>query len=209
LIDFININFLERFAARIFNIITYIKTNEKEVFLTFDDGPHPEITPWVLNLLEQYQAKATFFCVGDNVRKYPQVYQQIQDLGHIVGNHTFSHKNGFKTSLKNYIEDVEKAQSLISSPLFRPPYGKLTFWQYFKLKKHYKLVFWDVLSKDYDQKLDFSHIIARVMQKTLPGSILVFHDSEKASNNLKQALPEILDRLSRQGFKFKCLRPFE
>lgn len=195
----------ERLASRVFDITTHVKTTRNEVFLTFDDGPHPTITPWVLDVLDQYQAKATFFCVGLNVQQYPQVFEEIKKRGHVIGNHTFSHKNGLQTCTKNYLHDVDRVQTLIPTKLFRPPYGKMTIWQYLALKKRYKLIFWDVLSKDYDPTIDFRHIIGRVMQKTLPGSILVFHDSERAANALKKTLPIILEKLNMRAFEFKAL----
>lgn len=182
-----------------------VDTEDKQLFLTFDDGPHPEITPWVLTLLRQYNAKASFFCVGDNVRKYPEIYQQILAEGHAVGNHTFHHLNGWKTSNRLYLEDVRLAEKYIQSNLFRPPYGKMRRSQANMLKKNYRLIMWDRLSMDYKPDLNLEESL-RQMKKVSNGNILVFHDSEKAFKNLQVLLPALLEYYSKQSFTLSSLK---
>lgn len=194
-----------RLLPCLFKVQTHVQTQENKIFLTFDDGPHPEITPWVLDTLEKYQAKATFFCLGKNVEKYPETYQRLIDQGHRVGNHGYAHLNGWKTSLKLYLQDVERGGQIISSPLFRPAYGKITFRQYLALKKKHTIVLWDVLSRDYDSSQAPSQITDKVIKSTQKGSILVFHDSEKAFNNLQNTLPGLLEQLKSKRYTFGCL----
>jgi peptidoglycan/xylan/chitin deacetylase (PgdA/CDA1 family) len=190
-----------------------IPTEKKEVFLTFDDGPIPELTPWVLDELAKYEAKATFFLVGDNAEKHPLLVKRILDEGHRIGNHTFNHLNGFKSSVLQYISNAEKCQKTLlpylnknETPLFRPPYGRLTPREIIKLKKrNFKIILWDVLSKDYDQKTSPEDCVNNVMQNVIPGSIVVMHDNLKAEKNLKLALPEILPGLKKMGFGFGVL----
>ncbi|HTB07602.1 MAG TPA: polysaccharide deacetylase family protein [Bacteroidia bacterium] len=174
--------------------------DKKTVYLTFDDGPIPEATPMVLDILNKYNAKATFFCVGDNVRKYPQLYQRILDEGHAVGNHTFNHTDGWKTKLKEYIENTEKCAELVSSPLFRPPYGRIKIGQYNKLQEKYKIVMWDVLTRDYDADFSVSDCFSIVEKNIREGSILVFHDSIKAKDKLSQLLPQTLEFIASEGY---------
>jgi len=169
------------------------------VFLTFDDGPHPQVTPYVLDLLKQYDCKATFFCVGENIEKYPETFEQILKEGHLVGNHGYQHLNGWKTSLKAYITDVFKAQKLYPFKLFRPPYGKIGLRQYFKLKKFYKIVFWSALSYDFNPNLNIELGLKKLKKRTKPKCIIVFHDSLKAEKQLKQILPLYLEYLKNMG----------
>jgi len=180
-----------------------IESKEKAVYLTFDDGPIPEATPLVLDILKQYNAKATFFCVGDNVRKYPEIFQRIVNEGHSVGNHTFNHIDGWKTTLKTYTENVEKCTELVGSKLFRPPYGRIRLSQFNNLKKKYKIVLWDLLSMDYDTKLDANRCFSIVEKKTREGSILVFHDSIKAHEKIPHLLPRTLEFLAKEGYALK------
>jgi peptidoglycan/xylan/chitin deacetylase (PgdA/CDA1 family) len=182
----------------------------KEVFLTFDDGPHPEITPWVLAELKKYDAKATFFCIGKNVVQYPDVYRQILAAGHATGNHTFSHVNGWKTSTADYIRDVQKAGEVIDSSLFRPPYGRIRKAQAKKLvdvleKKCVRIVMWDVLSADFDTSFSPQRCAEVVLRYAEPGSVIVFHDSAKAFPNLQHALPVVLATLRDKGYSFRKL----
>ena len=182
-----------------------VKDNGKAVYLTFDDGPTPVITPKVLNLLDAYKAKATFFCVGENVSKHPGIYNQILENGHSTGNHTFSHLNGWKTSYIEYIEDIKKCRHLIEGDLFRPPYGKIRKRQQKELKKMgYKLVMWTILSRDFDKNVDPGESIKKIKASS-KGSIIVFHDSEKATGSLFKILPEVLEYFSNKGFVFKRL----
>lgn len=183
---------------------------EKTVYLTFDDGPHPIITPWVLEQLAAYGAAATFFCIGKNVVQYPAVYRRILAAGHRTGNHTYSHPNGWKTETTAYLEDVKKASAVIDSELFRPPYGRIKKRQAAGLsrvigKKNVQLIMWDVLSADFDVTLLPEHCAEIVLKHVRPGSIVVFHDSEKAFPNLRVALPRLLEALSQQGYSFRKL----
>jgi peptidoglycan/xylan/chitin deacetylase (PgdA/CDA1 family) len=184
------------------SLVWNIKTSQKEVFLTFDDGPHPEITPWVLKQLSLYNAKATFFCVGNNAMKYPNVLQQIINDGHVVGNHTFNHENGWFTSNEKYYSSIKKFDNFYGTFLFRPPYGRITSRQIKRLKNRYKIVMWSVLSGDFDANLDVDFCIENTIKHTKKGSILVFHDSEKSKEKLYKILPEILQKLSDKGFTF-------
>lgn len=179
--------------------------NEKVIYLTFDDGPIPEITPWVLSILDKYKIKATFFCVGDNVKKYPGVYQQILSKGHCVGNHTFNHIQGLKTKTEDYIENARKASEYIQSSLFRPPHGHLRIPQFFKLRKNYHVVLWDVVTRDYSKRLNPEDVFSNVKDYVRNGSIVVFHDSLKAEKNMKYALPLAIEWLLEQGYVFKTI----
>ena len=187
-----------------------ISTTEKVVYLTFDDGPHPTITPWVLNQLKQYNAKATFFCIGNNVVANPETYQAIQDEGHTVGNHTFHHLNGWKTPAAVYLKDVARAGEVISSNLFRPPFGKITAKQARGLQKeagisNARVIMWDVLSADYDTSYSYQQCTDNVLKNVEAGSIIVFHDSEKAFPNLEKTLPVVLKHLKNEGYRFEKL----
>jgi peptidoglycan/xylan/chitin deacetylase (PgdA/CDA1 family) len=187
-----------------------INTKEKTLYLTFDDGPHPEITPFVLRQLKRYNARATFFCIGKNVVSFPEVYKQILDEGHGVGNHTYNHLNGWKTENETYHNDIAKASEVIDSALFRPCYGRITSFQAKNLKQVMKgkeptIVMWDVLSGDFDTECTPQQCLANVVLASVPGSIIVFHDSEKAFPRLEYALPKILYFFSEKGYLFKSL----
>ena len=186
-----------------------IPTNEKEVYLSFDDGPHPVITPWVLDILNSYEAKASFFCIGKNVAAYPDIYRRIIEEGHRVGNHTHLHLNSKKTAEKEWLEDVKKAAEWIDSDIFRPPYGRISRFQEKALreaKPGFRTIMWSVLSGDFDKNLSAEDCTKIVYEHSKPGSIIVFHDSEKAWPRLEFCLPEILKRLSDKGFSFKVLK---
>lgn len=181
-------------------------TTNKELYLTFDDGPTPEITQWTLEILEKYNAKATFFCIGKNVEKHPEIFQEIIDSGHAIGNHTYNHLKGWKTLHRDYIADIEKATKNIKTSLFRPPYGKLTPKQGKTLiAKGFNIVMWDVLSMDWDKSISPESCLEKVLTKSSLGSIIVFHDSMKAAKNMKYALPKVLEHFSKKGFSFKKL----
>lgn len=185
-----------------------IKPAEKDIYLTFDDGPHPKATPFVLQELKKYQAKATFFCVGENVKEYFSIYKQIISEGHKTANHTFSHLNGWKTSDKKYLEDIGEAVKLIDSHLFRPPYGRITKFQLKALqgeKFNLQSIMWSVLSGDFDENITPENCYLNVMRNTAPGSIVVFHDSMKALPRLEYALPRTLEYFSKKGFQFKII----
>jgi len=179
---------------------------QKTVYLTFDDGPIPEITPWVLDLLHSYNIKATFFCVGDNVRKYPEVYQDILRRGHRVGNHTFNHVQGWKFRTGTFLANVQKASELIRSNLVRPPHGHMRLPQNGALMcSGYQVVMWDVVTRDYNKKLTPEHVLDNVKNYVRDGSVIVFHDSLKAERNLKYALPRAIDWLLSQRYCFETL----
>lgn len=192
-----------------------ISTNQRELYLTFDDGPTPEITLWVLDCLKHYQAKATFFCIGENVKKHPELFQSLLDHGHSIGNHTNNHIKGWKTKTKEYLENVREAQETINNHLlqssnnnlFRPPYGQISPKQGKKLIGNgYKVVMWDVLSFDWDKSVSNQECFNYVTSKSKNGSIVVFHDSVKASNNMKYTLPKVLEYYTDKGFAFKGIR---
>lgn len=183
----------------------HIPTSEKVIYLTFDDGPIPEATPWVLDTLRQYGAKATFFCVGDNVRKHPAIFQRILTEGHAVGNHTFNHLNGWKTDTSDYLDNVQRCGEMVSSPLFRPPYGSLKPSQTRMLKTRYRIVMWDVLSGDFDPKISPEKCLQNVLENIQQGSIVLFHDSVKAETRMRFALPNVLEKLTGEGWKFEKL----
>lgn len=196
----------EHLAAKIFkDFIWHFAGQEKELYLTFDDGPTPEVTPWVLETLSNYNAKATFFCIGENVMNNAEIYERLIAEGHAVGNHSFSHLKGWITSNKDYIDDVKKASEFINSDLFRPPYGRIKPSQSFELKKNYNLIMWDVLTKDYDDEVNAQKCYDFVINHSEGGSIIVFHDTVKAQKNLQYVLPKILDYYSEKEFVFKSI----
>lgn len=184
-----------------------IPNTENKVYLTFDDGPIPQVTEWVLSELKKYNAKATFFCIGDNVKKYPEIFNKIISDGHSIGNHTFNHVSGWKTSTKKYIENTEVCEKEIAnlnsknSNLFRPPYGKIKPQQSKILRKlGYKIIMWDVISYDFDTKISKEECLENVLKNVQSGSIIVFHDSKKAFKNLEYILPKTLEFLKENGY---------
>ncbi|CAH0337029.1 hypothetical protein FVB9288_02766 [Flavobacterium sp. CECT 9288] len=191
-----------------------IPNTKKVVYLTFDDGPTPEVTSWVLDELNKYNFKTTFFCIGDNIRKYPVIFKKIISEGHAVGNHTFNHLNGWKTSTQNYIDNTELCQEIIDknmqynsdSKIFRPPYGKIKKAQSRALlKMGYKIIMWDVLSADFDGKITNEECLNNVIMNLQPGSIIVFHDSIKAFEKLKYVLPATLQYLQDNNYETKVI----
>ncbi len=193
-----------KLAKRIFPNVTWsLPQGEKTIYLTFDDGPIPEVTPFVLETLKKYNAAATFFCIGDNVKKHPEIYRMIDTNVHSIGNHTMHHMNGWLVTNSAYFEDVKKAQSYLTTKLFRPPYGKIRPSQVYRLKKEFRIIMWDVLSKDYDRELTGADCLRRVLQQTRLGSIIVFHDSLKAESRMRYALPFVLKHFSELGYSFK------
>lgn len=169
------------------------------VYLTFDDGPIPEVTPWVLDRLSEYKCKATFFCVGENITRHRDIYYRIADEGHAVGNHTFNHLNGWRTDFATYMDNVAKCNIFAETPLFRPPYGKLTPRQAQALKQDYKVVMWDILSGDFDPHISAEKCLNNVIGNMQPGSVIVFHDSLKAWEKLKIVLPVVLEYMAQKG----------
>lgn len=189
-----------------------IPTAGKEIYLTFDDGPIPGLTEYVLDQLQSYDAKATFFCVGDNIRKYPQIFRKVIDGGHRVGNHTFNHWRAWQHSEKIYLENVSKCQGIINneigeqnSPLFRPPYGQITKKLIHALKEKYEIIMWDVLAYDFSDKHKKEKSLKKAIASAGPGSIVVFHDNYKAEHKLKHMLPGFLNYFSDLGYRFKKL----
>lgn len=174
----------------------------KVVYLTFDDGPIPEVTPWVLDLLDKYGIKATFFLVGDNVRRSPELFEEIKRRGHSYGNHTMHHLQGMKVTTLRYMRDITEADSLIDSTLFRPPHGILRWAQAAAIKNHYNIVMYDLVTRDYSRKLTPERVLENVKRYARNGSIIVFHDSLKARENLGYALPRAIEWLKSQGYEF-------
>jgi len=210
---------MKNYLAKTPNLITKLfkdqiwsfSTKEKVLYLTFDDGPTPKITDWVLETLKQYNAKATFFCIGKNIEEAPEIFQRILEQGHNIGNHTYNHLNGWKTANKEYLQNILKAEKLIpkskitthKSKIFRPPYGKIKPSQTkLLLKNNYKIVMWSVLSGDFDTTITTEKCLKNVLKNTKNGSIIVFHDSVKAFDKLQIVLPEILEHFSKKGYVF-------
>ena len=188
------------------NYVWDIKTTEKQLYLSFDDGPHPDVTPFVLDTLKKYNATATFFCIGKNVNAFPTIYQRILNEGHAVGNHTNNHLNGWKTQDEIYLDNILLADKTMQSLWFRPPYGRITRSQFKKLhaaKKDVKVIMWDVLSGDFDLRISKEKCLKNVLKHSVSGSIIVFHDSEKANERMSYALPEALKYFSEKGYVFK------
>ncbi|MDY3266573.1 MAG: polysaccharide deacetylase family protein [Phocaeicola sp.] len=177
--------------------------NEKAVYLTFDDGPIPVVTPWVLDLLDKYKIKATFFMVGDNVRKHPEEFQMVVNRGHRIGNHTFNHIRGLDYKGDSYLENTDKANAYLKTNLFRPPHGYMSPKQYRTLKDKYKIIMWDLVTRDYNRKLNGKQVLGKVKKYVRNGSIITFHDSIKSEENLKYALPRAIEWLQEQGYEFK------
>ena len=193
-------------VKNLFGGITWnINTEKKVIYLTFDDGPIPIITEKILKALSIFNAKATFFCVGENVKKYPSIYQEILSEGHSTGNHTFSHLSGLKVDTKKYIDNVKKAKQYINSDLFRPPHGRMKISQQNIIQKDYNIILWDVLSLDYDNRISENTCFNNVTHFTRPGSVIVFHDNIKAEDNMFYALTQSLLLYSKLGYKFEAL----
>lgn len=199
-----------KFIQRLFPNYLWKKASlSKTIYLTFDDGPTPEITQWTLDTLKHYNAKATFFCIGDNVKKHPSIFDNLIKEGHTIGNHTFNHLKGWNTNTEDYINNTEKAQEVINPKhkhLFRPPFGKIKRRQAkLLINKGYKIVMWSVLSYDWEVSVSQEKCLKNVLKNTSSGSIVVFHDSVKASKNMQYALPKMLDHFSKKGYQFKSL----
>ncbi len=177
--------------------------HEKAVYLTFDDGPIPEATPFILDTLAEFGIHATFFMVGDNVRKHPELYRRVVEEGHRIGNHTFHHMGGFKHSVKTYNADAEQANELLHTNLFRPPHGWMRLDQYIWLGRKYRIVMWDLVTRDYSKWMTADDVLANVKRYARNGSIITFHDSLKSIEKLRFALPESIKWLKEQGYSFK------
>lgn len=177
--------------------------SEKAVYLTFDDGPIPESTPWLLDTLDYYGVKATFFMVGDNVNKYPELFEEIKKRGHRLGNHTYNHIGGLRWTSAKYLRNTDKANHLINTNLFRPPHGWMKPVQYYRLRRHYTIIMWDVVTRDYSRLLTADDVYYNIRTYTRPGSIITFHDSLKSIDKLRTALPKCIEWLISQGYSFK------
>jgi len=209
---------MPRLVHRFFpNRIWAFSRSKKHIYLTFDDGPDEEITPWILDLLDRHRAKATFFCVGENVRNHPDILKRIADEGHSIGNHTYNHVNGINTDSSFYFQNTLKAQkelefiiskekllsNRVSKLLFRPPYGRIKKDQAKRIEKFgYKIVMWEIISYDYDKTVTSEECLQNVLNNVRNGSVVVFHDSKKAEKNLKYVLPKLLKDLTGKGFQF-------
>ena len=180
-------------------------SSEKVIYVTFDDGPVPEVTPRVLDMLDEYNLKATFFCVGENVEKYPELYNDILRRGHKTGNHTYNHLKGISVSTEDYVANVKKAAGLIDSRLFRPPYGRINFRQKQALRKEYEIVMWDLITQDYNKNLSPNNILQNIKRYSRNGSLVVFHDSIKAERNMLTVLPRAIEYWNSRGYRFEVL----
>lgn len=194
---------IPKVLKKIYPLLNWDETPDgNEVFLTFDDGPIPEVTPWVLEKLKEYDVKATFFCIGDNVLKHPKIYQRILDEGHAVGNHTHKHLKGWNTDDGTYLKDIENAGEFISSNLFRPPYGRIKKSQIKLIQSlNYHIIMWSILSGDYNKNRSPEACFNNVKRNLKPGSVVVFHDSIKADNNMRYALEKTLILMRENNFK--------
>ncbi|MBO7382172.1 MAG: polysaccharide deacetylase family protein [Muribaculaceae bacterium] len=181
------------------------RRGRKVVYLTFDDGPIPEVTPWVLDTLDSYGVKATFFLVGDNVRRHPELFEEIKRRGHGYGNHSMHHLQGLKVTTSTFLRDITEADALIDSTLFRPPHGIMRTRQGKALKRHYNIIMYDVISRDYSRKLTPERVLENVKRYARNGSIIVFHDSLKAEKNMKYAMPKAIEWLKSKGYEFEVL----
>ncbi|KAA0992468.1 polysaccharide deacetylase family protein [Dyadobacter aurulentus] len=184
-----------------------IQTNEKKLFVTFDDGPIPDITEFVLDTLREFNAKATFFCIGDNVRKHPDIFKKVTSGGHSIGNHTFNHMNGWKTEDTSYLDNIEKCdeQLNLKTSLFRPPYGRIKKTQSRIVLNKRQIIMWDVLSADFSSKISPEKCLKKSIQYSRNGSIVLFHDSIKASRNMQYTLPKYLEHFTQKGYAFEAL----
>lgn len=186
------------------NLVWNFPVTEKILYLTFDDGPTPEISDWTLDILKSYNAKATFFCVGENVNACPDIYDRIINDGHAIGNHTYNHIKGWKSTTQEYLDNIDKAATVIDSKLFRPPYGQILPKQSSAISKlDYKIIMWNILSQDWDSSISKEKCARNVINNASKGDIVVFHDSKKASHNMKYALPLVLEHFSKNGYVFK------
>ncbi len=182
------------------------RRGRKVAYITFDDGPIPEVTPWVLDTLDRYGVKATFFMVGDNVRRHPELCEEVKRRGHSVGNHTMHHLQGFKVHSKRYLRDITEADALIDSALFRPPHGLMRWSQAHVIKDHYNIIMYDLVTRDYSSKLTPGQVLDNVKRFARNGSIIVFHDSLKAERNMKAVLPQAIEWLLDQGYELLPLQ---
>jgi len=192
-----------QFVQKLFpNFVWKMPTAEKQIYLTFDDGPTSDLTPWILEQLAEYNAKATFFCVGEQIEQHPENFQLITEAGHAIGNHTYSHPNGWGAENISYFHDVRHCADLVQSDLFRPPYGRLMPKQVQFLERHYQIIMWDVMAGDFDENLSKEDCLSNVIKNTKNGSIVVLHDNKKAQEKLQYVLPKVLEHFAAQGYQF-------
>jgi peptidoglycan-N-acetylglucosamine deacetylase len=189
------------------SLLWQVKTVKKTVYLTFDDGPIPDLTEEILGILEKFNAKATFFCVGENVERYAEIYAKILEKGHSTGNHTHRHLKGWSVNCASYISDIQEAGKHISSGLFRPPYGLMTYKQAKMLAKEFKVVMWSVLTRDYDPAVRNEECLQIALEGLKPGAIIVFHDNVKAREKVRYALPRLLEHMDKEGYRSEKLEP--
>ncbi len=187
------------------NYVWRVPDQKKVLYLTFDDGPNEKITPWVLNQLSEYNAKATFFCVGKQIDSHPEIHQHLKASGHLVANHSFTHLNGWSSENISYFHDVRQGANRSKSTLYRPPYGHLKVKQAQFLQRHYRIIMWDVMSGDFDENIDANQVTSNVINHATEGSIIVFHDTLQAFPRLEKALPAILSYFNHLGFTFENL----
>jgi peptidoglycan-N-acetylglucosamine deacetylase len=184
------------------DLVWDVPTTEREIFITFDDGPVPDATNIALDILREYEVKATFFCIGDNVIKHPDVFERVKVEGHGIGNHSLNHLNGWKYNDYSYVKNVLECARLVDSKLFRPPYGKIKRSQATALRKRFTVVMWDVISGDFDHKVSMEKCVRNVTENAVPGSIVVFHDSRKAMEKMAYALPRVIEFFRDEGYSF-------
>jgi len=200
-----NIQFPDLLRPFLGKLLWRKSSSEKVIYVTFDDGPVPEVTPRVLDMLDEYNIKATFFCVGENVEKYPELYNDILRRGHKTGNHTYNHLKGISVTTEEYVANVHKAAEIIDSRLFRPPYGRINFKQKKILRKEYEIVMWDLITQDYNKNLSPSQILQNIKLFSRNGSLVVFHDSLKAERNMLTVLPRAIEYWNSRGYRFEVL----
>lgn len=190
---------------RLFPQLNWSLPADDAIFLTFDDGPTPQVTDWVLEQLDKYNAKATFFCIGKNAELHPEILERVRSRGHSIGNHTYSHNKGWQMGCERYVEDVDLGNTFLKSNLVRPPYGRATRAQIRRLSERYHLIMWDILSRDYSKVVSPQRCVREVVPHLRAGSIVVFHDSVKASNNLYYALPIVLEAIKEKGLQCRAI----
>jgi peptidoglycan-N-acetylglucosamine deacetylase len=179
--------------------------NKNAVYLTFDDGPNPKLTPWILDLLEEKKLKATFFCVGENIQKFPELFERIKSEGHQIANHSMRHEKGTKTKWKDYRKSIDDVAKLVDNNLFRPPYGRITMWQSAKLAKQYKIIMWTWLSNDFDEKVPIQKILDKAQKQIKEGQIIVLHDNDNFEERVKIILPKIIEIVQSKGLSFEAI----
>ncbi len=194
-----------KFIKKMLPDVVWQIEDERGVYLTFDDGPTPGVTEWILAMLKRHDAKATFFVLGKNVERYPDLYAKILADGHCVGNHTYSHQKGYLMSLERYLEDIDLASYSVQSNLFRPPYARVTSSQLRAIAQRYKIVMWSIISRDYNRKISGKRCLSGVLPHIKAGAIILFHDSEKSFANMSYALPKVLERIDKLGLKCKAI----